>query len=158
MELSGKKIALLIFEQIKSERESLPSSVLPTLVIITLGNEVSWEAYVRQKLKRGAAAGINTIHKNLSDASQEELIDEIEQLNKDHLVHGIIVQRPLPSDFDTKLISNMVLKTKDVDRFRSDSPFEVPVFLAVKRLLQEVNYLEKLKTQNITVIGKGESA
>ena len=158
MELSGKKIALRIFEQIKSERESLPSSVLPTLVIITLGNEVSWEAYVRQKLKRGAAAGINTIHKNLSDASQEELIDEIEQLNKDHLVHGIIVQRPLPSDFDTKLISNMVLKTKDVDGFRSDSPFEVPVFLAVKRLLQEVNYLEKLKTQNITVIGKGESA
>ena len=158
MELSGKQIALRIFAEIRSDCASLPANVLPTLVIITLGKEVAWEAYVQQKLKRGAAAGINTIHNNLSNASQEELIQEVERLNKDSFVHGVIIQRPLPVGFDTQLVANTVLETKDVDGFRTNSPFEVPVFLAVKRLLQETSYLAKLKNQTVTVIGKGESA
>lgn len=165
MKISGKKLADPIRGIIQFESRRLASNgVIPHLAIITLGEESTWEIYVSQKVKWAEILGIKTTVKNLKSASQEQLISTVQELNSDTQVHGIIVQRPLPAHIDKQSVIRTILPEKDVDGFRQDSPFEVPVWLAVKHILSHISveYEDSLtsflKGSTITVIGKGETA
>lgn len=164
MDLKGTTLAAKIFDEIHKEIKI--HSLNPKLVIITLGDESSWKAYVRQKLIKGKDAGIETIHLDLKDSNQDELIKKVNEFNRDKTVNGLIVQRPLPEGMDREFVANYINPLKDVDGFQKNSPYEVPVWLAVEKFLEEVfshqdenqDFLNWLKTKKITVIGKGASA
>jgi methylenetetrahydrofolate dehydrogenase (NADP+)/methenyltetrahydrofolate cyclohydrolase len=165
MKISGKTLADPIRGIIQHEALKLAESgITPHLVILTLGDEVGWETYVNQKLKWAKRLAIQATLKNLRSASQDEVVAVISELNNDPTVHGIIVQRPLPAHLDNVTITNSIISEKDVDGFRSDSPFEIPVWLAVKHILStiSVEYEDSLeaflKSSSICVVGKGETA
>jgi methylenetetrahydrofolate dehydrogenase (NADP+)/methenyltetrahydrofolate cyclohydrolase len=64
--------------------------------------------------------GIKSIHKELSvEISEDELLSEIESLNADDSVHGILVQLPLPAHIDTEKVLNAIDYQKDVDGFHT---------------------------------------
>lgn len=88
------------------------------LAIVQVGNKTDSNIYVRQKLKAAEALGISTVHQKLSPAINElSLLKNIEYLNQEQSVNGIIVQ--LPFDCDTEISSNAILNAvdphKDVD-------------------------------------------
>ncbi len=163
MKISGRKIAGEMRAELKTQvAELTKKGIIPKIAIVTLGPESSWETYVRQKLKVADELGIRAVLINLTDANQEKLLRTVSEIDSDPNINGIIVQRPMPSAINRKAVVNAISREKDIDGFRPDSTFEVPVWLAVKRLIVESQL--KLDIQkgwrefNFVVIGKGETA
>lgn len=161
MKIDGRKIAEEIRSELKVRIQELTGwGIVPKIAIITLGPESSWETYVRQKIKVTGELGIKAVLITLENADQSKLIRTLREIDSDPNYHGIIVQRPMPGNIDRAAVVNAISPEKDIDGFRSDSKFEVPVWLAVKRILSEsgiMNY-ESWKKQKFVVIGKGETA
>jgi methylenetetrahydrofolate dehydrogenase (NADP+)/methenyltetrahydrofolate cyclohydrolase len=158
MKIDGKAIASDILDKLKPQVEELKQNgVIPTLAIILIGNNESSKSYIKQKQLKAEEIGAHIQLFHFESTSQDELIALIEKLNDDPTVHGIIVQRPLPQDFDRGKISHVVLPEKDVDGFNQESNFDAPVAEAIVEILRSVGVTD-LTTQNIVVIGKGETA
>ena len=101
MKIDGRAIASEILNSLKPQIEMLrKNGVIPTLAIILIGNNESSKSYIKQKQLRAGeiGAGIKLFH--FESVSEEALIELIYKLNNDTSVHGIIIQRPLPKDFD----------------------------------------------------------
>ena len=90
----------------------------PGLAVVLVGEHPPSAAYVRSKAKATREAGMESFeHKLPAEASQDELIALVEQLNADDSVDGILVQLPLPSHIDEQLVITTVDPDKDVDGF-----------------------------------------
>lgn len=111
--IDGKKISLKIKDELKMEVEKL--KVKPKLVVISVGDNPASKVYVGQKEKAANYIGIEYLHKHYDNISDDDLVKEIEKLNKDKCVDGIIVQLPLPDGMDEKRIVNTISCDKDVD-------------------------------------------
>lgn len=157
MKIDGRAIADTIKNELKEDISSLKErGITPKIAIITLGDESAWETYVRQKLKVAETLGIDAQLINLKEATEEDLLNIVNKIDNDPNFNGLIVQRPMPDSFSKEKVINAISSIKDIDGFRPDSTFQVPVWLAVKRLLTEVNSLDTKRT--FVVIGKGETA
>ncbi|XP_067130396.1 C-1-tetrahydrofolate synthase, cytoplasmic [Centruroides vittatus] len=119
--LNGKEIAKEIKNEILEEVKQLKEKYAnfnPTLAIIQVGNRTDSSVFIRTKSKSADEVGIRAIHIHLPrNITEQELIKKIQELNKDHEIHGIIVQLPLDceSPIDTNVIINTVSPEKDVD-------------------------------------------
>lgn len=116
--LEGKKLASSIKEKIKGEIEILKDSrkVVPRLVSIQVGENPASEVYLKSQKKNAGELDIDyQLEKLKEKTSQDELIKIIDKLNKDRTVNGIIVQMPLPSQIDAKIISRYISPLKDVE-------------------------------------------
>ena len=155
MKIDGRKIAKEIFEELKVKVKKLRTkNIIPTLVIILIGNDPASTSYIEQKDLRAEEIGAKTTIINLeSRVKNSELKKLIEKLNNDKTVHGIIVQQPLPSHINIKEITETINPKKDVDGFHPNSKFQPPIGLAVLEILKP----ESLKNKNIVVTGKGET-
>lgn len=89
---------------------------LPCLCVIQVGEDEASKVYVKQKEKLCEELGYRFIHKKLpADIEEIMLIQEIDLLNLDEGVDGIIVQMPLPQHIDAIKVLNTIDSTKDVD-------------------------------------------
>lgn len=169
MRIDGKLIAQHILDTLTKKVTELRSDgVTPHLAVILIGDDESSKAYVRQKeLKVQQIGAAITIHHFKDDFTEQELLSLIDILNEDEIVHGVIVQRPLPPHIDEDKVTNSTLASKDIDGFRSDSPFDPPIALAVWRILKDVQQQEGeqartlsdwLQTKKIVILGKGQTA
>ena len=103
-------------EELKNEIASLKEPI--NFVIVQLNEDEASKAYVKGKLKDAAELGINaTLLKLPIETSEEELLKEIDRLNKDDSVDGFIVQMPLPKQINEETIKLAVAPEKDVDGF-----------------------------------------
>lgn len=90
----------------------------PGLAVILVGSDPASQIYVRNKIRACAQVGIRSFRFEFkADENPQIVIDKIEALNQDPLVHGILVQLPLPSTFDIKRILHTISVDKDVDGF-----------------------------------------
>ena len=90
----------------------------PGLAVVLVGSDPASEIYVRNKGKTTRETGMNSFEKILPEnASEEELLAIINQLNADPTVHGILVQLPLPAQIREEVVINRVAPHKDVDGF-----------------------------------------
>jgi len=114
----------------KKEREAISEKVNllkekginPTLAVILVGNDPASAVYVRNKQRACIETGITPIQITLPEStSEEELLSEIDKLNADEGVHGILVQLPLPAHISDKKIIERIATIKDVDAFTHDS-------------------------------------
>ena len=112
--LDGKKIKQEIFDDLKNKISKIDDKLC--LAVISVGDNEASKVYIRQKEKMCENLGIDFKHyKYSSDATTEELIKQINELNINSLVTGILVQMPLPSHIDAKKIQDSINPTKDVD-------------------------------------------
>ena len=97
--LKGKPVADALMEKIKAKVEKLgQQGICPQLAIVRVGADESDLAYERSAVKRAEKAGIQVKNVVLPETiSQEELIAEIDRLNNDDAVNGILLFRPLPA-------------------------------------------------------------
>ena len=117
--LDGKKLRDLTADRLKTEiADGLTESAAsqPQLAIVQVGNLVESNAYIAQKKLFAEKIGAKVLHKiHPEKVSEEELIADIEKLNKDKKVHGIIVQLPIPVGLDKQKIIDAINPDKDVD-------------------------------------------
>ncbi|RJQ36558.1 bifunctional 5,10-methylenetetrahydrofolate dehydrogenase/5,10-methenyltetrahydrofolate cyclohydrolase [Candidatus Microgenomates bacterium] len=167
MRIDGKEIAAGIFENLKKRVEDLKKKgIIPHFAVILVGEDPASKAYVRQKeLKTIEIGAKHTTFRLPETISEEEVLSLVEKLNKDKTVHGIIVQRPLPSQINPDKITKISTPEKDIDSFHPDSFFPMPLAAAVLEILKNVyalifkktdeDFLNWLKSKKIIVIGKG---
>ncbi|MFQ5454708.1 MAG: bifunctional methylenetetrahydrofolate dehydrogenase/methenyltetrahydrofolate cyclohydrolase FolD [Nitrospirota bacterium] len=118
--IDGKLTAKEIRNKIKIEVEELKdrSKTQPGLAAVLVGENPASQVYVRNKRRACDQAGIYSEERKLSaDISQEDLLKLINELNEDKRIDGILIQLPLPSHIDSKVILESVSPFKDVDGF-----------------------------------------
>jgi methylenetetrahydrofolate dehydrogenase (NADP+)/methenyltetrahydrofolate cyclohydrolase len=115
--LDGKKLASDSEVDIKKQVQNLiGKGVFPTLATILVGNDPASETYVKMKRNTCARVGMKSIAVELEDnITTEELINQIDILNRDKNIHGILLQHPVPSHIDERACFDKISLEKDVD-------------------------------------------
>ena len=115
--IDGKKIAQTVKDRVKQAVIELKNQgIEPCLATILVGDNPASATYVRNKHKACEEVGIRTKdHKLDSNATQQELNSIIDNLNSDSLVHGILVQLPLPKQLNEFATTSRISPLKDVD-------------------------------------------
>ena len=140
----------------------------PGLAIIIVGSRPDSELYVSLKEKNAKTVGIDTsLYKFSENDSETEILDAINFLNTDETIDGILVQLPLPDNFNTDKIINSINPEKDIDGFHPenikkliDQKLEIgnwkfpvsPVFQSILACLQEINF--NLKNKQVAIVAK----
>ena len=118
--LDGKVMSEKLRLDIKTRVEALRANtgIIPGLAVILAGNDPASEIYVRNKGKACNETGMYSETIILPEhVSQTELEAEIDRLNNDPGIHGILVQLPLPGHLDENAALARILPAKDVDGF-----------------------------------------
>ena len=159
--IDGKKIAESVKDEIAKEIFDYKTT-RPNLAIILVGDREDSKLYVSLKEKESIKVGIDAhVYRLAETASEEEVLEVIDFLNKDKVIDGILVQLPLPKNLDTNKIIKALDPTKDVDGFHPKHPSYIlsPVLSAVKASLEntEKNFKENSACllYNSDIFGKG---
>ncbi len=118
--IDGKKLAADLRREIAEKTAKLKAErgITPGLAVILVGDNPASVSYVTAKEKACAEAGMLSREIRMpATATEEELLGAIAALNADDAIHGILVQLPLPKDFDEKKVINSIAPEKDVDGF-----------------------------------------
>lgn len=121
--IDGKAIAAEIRSEAKREvDELLEQGIKPCLAVVLVGDNPASNAYVGSKVRACEETGIKSIKIDLeAGVSEQLLMDEIDTLNKDDSVHGILVQLPLPHHMDEEKVTEHIDPKKDVDGFHPEN-------------------------------------
>lgn len=116
--IDGKKLAQTIVDELTAEIRA--ENLAPQLAVILVGGDPASHSYVRLKEKTCKEAGIS-FHKYLidEDAPEQEILDIVAFLNKDAEINAILIQLPLPKQFNQQRILDAMDYRKDVDGFHS---------------------------------------
>jgi methylenetetrahydrofolate dehydrogenase (NADP+)/methenyltetrahydrofolate cyclohydrolase len=116
MILDGKKVQEKRLELLKDEIDE--SGITPRLATVIVGSDPASELYVRMKHRACEQVHIGSVGITLpASAGTKEVIREIQVLNRDPEVSGILVQLPLPAHVSMMQVIESVLPEKDVDGF-----------------------------------------
>ena len=114
--IDGKKIASTVEEEVRTALGKLPFK--PGLVAVRVGSDPASEVYVRNKARKAKELGLAGAELVFDAAMHEhQLLDEIDTLNSDDNIDGILVQLPLPPQIDPKKVIDAIDPAKDVDGF-----------------------------------------
>jgi len=122
--LDGKKISQQLIKDIgeKISKRIDKGHPAPGLAVVLVGDNPASQIYVRNKVKACENAGINSVSfKMPRNVSEKELFQLIDELNEDPLIHGILVQLPLPQHIHETEVTNRILPNKDVDGFHAEN-------------------------------------
>ncbi|MCF7906259.1 bifunctional 5,10-methylenetetrahydrofolate dehydrogenase/5,10-methenyltetrahydrofolate cyclohydrolase [Candidatus Gracilibacteria bacterium] len=118
--ISGRELAKQIIKNDLIPRVELlnKKSVQPKLIVVFVGEHPASQSYIRQKEKFATEAGVlSEVRRFPSTITEKELLEEIERINADNNIHGVIVQLPLPDHIDSTNIIESINPHKDVDGF-----------------------------------------
>ena len=120
VKIDGKAFSQVILEKIREEHNQLKEKYgkQAGLAVVIVGNNPASQVYVRNKIKACENVGFYSENIELDEnISEEELLQEIDKLNKNDRINGILVQLPLPSHINELKIINSISPEKDVDGF-----------------------------------------
>jgi len=117
MIIDGKKISAEIMNEVATEVAALTGRK-PGLAFLLVGENPASQSYVRAKKKACASTGIaSTLLEFPASIAESDLINQIEKLNRDDSIDGILIQLPLPPHIDENKIMIAIAPEKDVDGF-----------------------------------------
>lgn len=115
--LSGKEVVATLNEAAQARAEALrEKGVVPTLAIVRVGerpDDISYETGATKRCEKLGVAVRRFLLPQL--ATQPELLGVIDEINRDGGIHGCLLFRPLPKQFDEELVRNALAPEKDVD-------------------------------------------
>ena len=120
--IDGKVIAadLRAETAIKVEDFKNKFNKTPTLAVVLVGEDPASQVYVNTKSKMAKEIGMDVEDHFLdTTVSEEKLLELIDKLNNDQKVNGILVQLPLPSHIDSRVIIDAIDPVKDADGFHA---------------------------------------
>jgi len=118
--INGKLLAENLRNSIANEVKQY--SRPPGLAVLLVGDNEASQVYVRNKTRACVEVGFysDQIHKS-ANITEEELLSEVNRLNENETIDGILVQLPLPSHIDSNRIIEAIIPEKDVDGFSSEN-------------------------------------
>jgi methylenetetrahydrofolate dehydrogenase (NADP+)/methenyltetrahydrofolate cyclohydrolase len=163
--IDGKAIAAAERERIAEQTAQLAKrGVVPGLAAVLVGDDPASHVYVRQKERMSEQVGMRSLGARLpADATQDALHAEIDRLNADPAVSGIIVQMPLPPHLDAVRAQERVDPRKDVDclhpenggrLLRGDPRFIPATPLGCQVLLRRSGI--KVEGADVVIIGRSQ--
>lgn len=112
--IDGRAYAEGLRERVAQAVTELPSQ--PTLAVVLVGEDPASQVYVASKAKFTVECGMNSLeHKLPADATEEDVVNLVRQLNADKEVDGILVQLPLPNGLNSDRVIEEIHPDKDVD-------------------------------------------
>jgi methylenetetrahydrofolate dehydrogenase (NADP+) / methenyltetrahydrofolate cyclohydrolase len=118
--IDGSKIAQDIRNEVKQSVYDLKQEkgIVPGLAVILVGDDPASKIYVGKKAQDCAEVGfLSREYKLPADTSEEKLLGIIDELNNDQLIHGILVQLPVPGHIHPDKVIEAIDPRKDVDGF-----------------------------------------
>ncbi len=168
--IDGKKIASLMRKEIAEDilRFQNSNHVTPGLAVILVGDHSASQLYVRNKIAACKEVGVSLFEFYMpAETSERTLISKIESLNKDHKVHGILVQLPLPEAINPINVINTIDPCKDVDGFTATNLGKliteqncfVPCtpqgcLMLIKTVIKDLSGLNALVVGRSNIVGK----
>lgn len=165
VKIDGKAFSQVILEKIREEHNQLKEKYgkQAGLAVVIVGNNPASQVYVRNKMKACENVGFYSENIELDEnISEEELLQEINKLNKNDRINGILVQLPLPSHINELKIINSISPEKDVDGFHVANIGKMVIgdetgFLSctpygIMQLLEE--YKIEIAGKNAVIIGR----
>ena len=159
--INGKEIREALKQELQDKINKISESL--KLVVIQVGDAPASNVYIKNKKKLCEELGILCEHKKFLEITEQELIQEIDNLNNDKTVTGILVQLPLPSEIDETKIIEKISPLKDVDGLTSQNMGKlftgnkalVPcTALGIIKMLEYLNI--DLQGLNVTVVGRSK--
>ena len=155
--IDGKKVSEDLREDLKVQTEKFveETGIQPHLVVVIVGNNPASMTYVRNKKRSCEAVGFKSTVIELADTITEaDLLAQIDVLNQDDSVHGILVQLPLPNHINEDHIISAIDVKKDVDGFH---PYQVGCLASGLDSLKPctpAGVIELLKAYDIEIEGR----
>lgn len=161
--LDGLTLSKSVRSELKTRVEALATQgIVPRLDVLVAAQDPASQAYVRMKRKWAATAGIAGESYEVDESwSQARLLEKIAELNADPLVHGILLQHPLPKNLDEDEALMALGAEKDVDgitpqslgRLVADLPgFRCATPLGITKMLN--HYELEVEGKRAVVIGR----
>ncbi len=164
--LKGKEVVDALNADLLQRSEALKAKgVTPVLAIVRLGERPDDMAYERGALKRAEKTGV-TVKQFVfpEDMTQDQLLAEIEKINQDDSIHGVLMFRPLPRHIDDETVRNALAPEKDVDGITDisqagvyagvDKGFPPCTAEACMEILK--HYDVNLRGANVAVVGRSQ--
>ncbi len=125
------------------------------LAVVSVGNDPASQSYIKGKKKDCERVGFKFTHFDYPDGHPEaDIAYEIMQLNNNPDVTGIILQLPVPDSYHADWLSGLIVREKDVDGLRPDSPFKPCTPEGIVYLLKKE--LGELTGKHAVIIGRGK--
>jgi len=162
--LNGKALAQKIQQELKAKIATLQPKMgrPPGLAVIMVGDNPASAVYVRNKERSCEKVGIASFGKHFpANVTETELENVIDELNQDEKVDGILIQLPLPSQFDSVALLHKIAPQKDADGLhpvnlghlvRSETGLRSCTPAGVMALLDEYNI--EIEGKNAVVVGR----
>lgn len=161
MILDGKEVAKKVKEKVKEEIKKYDGC--PELAVIQVGDNAASKIYVNSKIKQCEEVGIKSKSYIFPESTNEiEILQKIDELNKDKNVSGILVQLPLPNHINTPKVIEEIALEKDVDGFKPENLGKVVLgdesaFISctpagIIKLLEE--YKISLEGKDVVIVGR----
>lgn len=162
--IDGKAIAAKVRTEVAAEvqRRKAAGKRAPGLATVLVGDDSASHVYVKNKRKAAEEVGIVSFHHELAaGTTQAQLLDIVDDLNRDPRVDGILVQLPLPKNIASDTVLRAIDPTKDVDGFHPDNVAKLALGLdgfvpctpsGCLRLLDEAKV--QLKGARAVVVGR----
>lgn len=158
--LDGKGLSAKIKDELKSEMDAYVQT--PILAVITIGDDEASKVYVNSKKKACEYIGMSFMHFDyVSNVKEKTVINKIKELNKDKSVNGIILQLPIPENYDVNKLINTIDPDKDVDgltfisqgKLFNNSDGLVPC--TPKGIMELLKYYNiDLTSKNVVIVGR----
>ena len=151
--INGKEISAAIRSEIRQDVASM--SLRPGLAVILVGNDPASQVYVRNKNRACEEVGIYSEMYTLpEETTQAQLLSLIDQLNESPLVHGILVQLPLPKHLNEEEVILRIDPRKDVDAFHPANVGKIMIGNYDFLPCTPAGVMELLKYSGIDPVGK----
>lgn len=154
--IDGKKVSQELKQQYKLKVDELSKKGrIPGLAVILVGENAASKVYVANKIKDCQEVGMQSKHYHLDqNATNEEVIELVEKLNKDKEIDGFLVQLPLPKHLDEDLILSKIDPKKDVDGLSAYQMGKLALGLPELTACTPSGVMEMLRAYNIPISGK----
>ena len=121
--IDGKAVAEKVLAECGQQIERLKNQgVIPGLAVVHVGEDHASKVYVGSKVRKCAELGLHSRKIELPvDATQEDVLTVVKELNADDQIHGILVQSPPPPQIDEDAIVRAIDPAKDVDGFHPEN-------------------------------------
>ena len=121
--IDGKQVAARVQEEVAREVAQLKEEGLtPGLAVVLVGDDPASQVYTANKERTAREQGMHSVlHKLPATASQDEVAELVQRLNRDPAIHGILVQSPLPEGLDIDAVVRLIDPLKDVDGFHPEN-------------------------------------
>ena len=155
--IDGKAVAASVHERVRLAVQARLAAGrrAPALATVLVGADPASEIYVRNKRRTSETVGIRSVPMHFpAEVTQEVLLAEIDRLNADESIDGILVQMPLPKHIDPTQVIERIRPDKDVDGFHPYNLGRLAQRLPTLRPCTPYGVIELLKSTGENLYGK----